>query len=498
MANQVAARLSGDDYQHLYAWQFVLDLKIPRQAVSAVTIEDALAGSVDDVTVQHSADTDAPDTFHQVKFHVDYRSAYSTDALLDRGGGQASLLEKFWTTWNRLREGGHGRAIELHLVSNWAWSVGDPFGVCIDGHDGRVKEKFLAARAGAKLGKIRRRWQDALRAEDGLLREFVKCLRFRLGYACTAELERHVADRMELLSLRSDVNALLIAVGIIRGWVKTGRRALSWSDLEAIVAKHDLRRPKEEERGVAVHLSTVKAQRFEIEPDYLVDWRAEFDGEPGLGGHQLKDPSQWNSKLLPGLRALAERVGVETDCRLIRARGLARLSAWFAFGHSFSSVARYTIEVDQNGRIWRTDAKPTPDLELVISSANGDPNGEVLDGNGRVVAVGLSITGSLDDDVRRYLDGRQEQVAALLLLRPNRDLGRECLRDAGDAVAVADRFKDAARALVKRWGASRLLLFYFGPLSGACFIGHGLNAVCREIQIMEDQQPGYAPSFLLR
>ncbi len=26
MANQVAARLSGDDYQHLYAWQFVLEL----------------------------------------------------------------------------------------------------------------------------------------------------------------------------------------------------------------------------------------------------------------------------------------------------------------------------------------------------------------------------------------------------------------------------------------------------------------------------------------
>ena len=28
-------------------------------------------------------------------------------------------------------------------------------------------------------------------------------------------------------------------------------------------------------------------------------------------------------------------------------------------------------------------------------------------------------------------------------------------------------------------------------------IGHCLNAVCREIQIMEDQQPGYSPSFLL-
>jgi hypothetical protein len=35
-------------------------------------------------------------------------------------------------------------------------------------------------------------------------------------------------------------------------------------------------------------------------------------------------------------------------------------------------------------------------------------------------------------------------------------------------------------------------------MGGAALIGHKLNAVCREIQIMENQQPGYAPSFLLQ
>jgi len=72
------------------------------------------------------------------------------------------------------------------------------------------------------------------------------------------------------------------------------------------------------------------------------------------------------------------------------------------------------------------------------------------------------------------------------------------LRNASDVVALADGVKNSIRVFVKKWNATRLLLFYFGPLSGACFIGHRLNAVCREIQIIEDQQPGYAPSFLLR
>ncbi len=42
------------------------------------------------------------------------------------------------------------------------------------------------------------------------------------------------------------------------------------------------------------------------------------------------------------------------------------------------------------------------------------------------------------------------------------------------------------------------MLYYWGPLGGTAFIGHRLNAVCREIQIMENQQPGYAHAFLLR
>ncbi len=167
-------------------------------------------------------------------------------------------------------------------------------------------------------------------------------------------------------------------------------------------------------------------------------------------------------------------------------------------GYTFSEVARYTVEVDQRGQLWRTDATPSPDFHLMITSSAGSPDGEILDGEGATVAVGISVTGSLDDDVRRFLQERTERVFALLLLRPARELGATCFQSAGDVVAFADKVKEVVRPFVKKWQAKRLLLFYFGPLSGACFLGHKLNAVCLEIQVMEDQQPGYAPSFLLR
>ena len=79
-------------------WQYVLELKMPRRKVRLVTLEDALAGSVDDVTVQHEGGTHEPDSFYQVKYHVDQREAYSTEALIAHKPGHASLLEKAHST----------------------------------------------------------------------------------------------------------------------------------------------------------------------------------------------------------------------------------------------------------------------------------------------------------------------------------------------------------------------------------------------------------------
>src|SRR5207244_3630883 len=102
-----------------------------------------------------------------------------------------------------------------------------------------------------------------------------------------------------------------------------------------------------------------------------------------------------------------------------------------AFGHAFSEVNRYTVEVDQVGKHWRTDAEASPDFAL---RSNG-PDGEMMAGDGETAAVGISVTGDLAGDVRKDLGGRSERIASLLLIQPERPLGHDCLRGAGDAIA---------------------------------------------------------------
>lgn len=491
MANQVAARLAGDDYQHLLAWNQMLLLRKPNANVREVIVEDPDAAHVDDVTTLFQAGTGAVDVFEQVKYHVDQRGDYSTDYLLEKETPKSrSLLEKFFFTWRKLVAATTDRSVMLRLTSNWSWDGLADVRSCVQGKNAALSEEFFTAGARSKIGIARERWRAHLGIGSGEFEAFARTLRFRLGYDCFEEFADRVAERMENLGLRHDDAALKIAAGIVRDLIKVGDGHVDRARLDQLLEHHQLIQAAEEPSTV-IYLTSVKTQEFEVPPDIHIDWRAHFTGDPMKKGHAVNDPRAWNDLMLPELHKLESDLNAQRGPRLIRARGLARLSPWFAFGHTFSDVARYTIELDQNGSLWRTDATAT-DLKAIETGR------ERLDaGDGASIAVGISVTGSLEADVRAYL-AATGAASATLFLQPNRGLGRTAFTSAGDVVGFAKTAKELMRAFVKAQNATRLLLFYFGPISGACFLGHQLNAVAREIQVMEDQQPGYEPSFLLR
>jgi hypothetical protein len=494
MANQVAAILSGMDYQHLCSWYHVLELLKPRWNVARVRVEDEDAVSADDVTVRLTEGSRLPDRYYQIKYHMNQAGQYSTDYLIARKGNESSLLQKLFKSWRTLRDADPNRSFEIRLISNWGWDTGDKLKPCIGGAANGLVEEFFTATEKMDVGKLRKKWRDELAASPADFEAFMRTLRFKLGFDCWEELARGVSDRMDSLGLKSQPSHLLIAAGIIRDWIKAGPQDITLEILESTLRTHDLFLPPETEPAVHIHLVTIKEQKYDFEPDYMLDWRPQFVGPANEKGHLLTKPGDWNAVLLPKLKRLEARINKETNCRLIRARGQARLSAWFAFGRVFSQVNRYTVEVDQLGKHWRTDAECSPDFSVVSNGSDG----EVMSGGGGTVAVGISVSGDLAGDVREDLDKRGEKIASLLLIRPERALGHDCLRGAGDAVALATKTKELMLTFTKRWSATRMLLYYYGPLGGAVFIGHKMNAICREIQVMENQQPGYAPSFLLQ
>ena len=491
MGAQSSARLKGDDYQHLISWYHIISMKKSEYSVEKVKLEDSLGGLVDDVTVFKNGNPRALD-FYQIKYHVDQRDRYSIDRLLDSSKG-TSLMEKFWNTWKEVTKTYPGAKITLNLYSNWLIDPDDDILMCISGENGCLNDGFYSASSGSKIGKKKEEWRKKHNASEDEFHSFAKTLVFHLGKDFSEELRRMISERMELFHLKYDENALIIAAGIVRSWIKSKTQEITPESLEEQIKSHDLYLPTGSERAATVYFVTVKDRKFDLEPDYIVDWRKYFKVVSEKGDHELIDTSNWNKTLLPELLQVEKRINDEKGVNLIRVRGFSRLSPWFSFGYTFSEVAGYIIEVNQQNELWRTDAKPASDFELVGNNANG----ESISSNVKTVAVGISITGSLEEDVRKYLS-EKEKVSALLFLIPKNGASRDSIKNSGDIVAFAKQAKEKIRAFVKASNADKLLLFYFGPLSGACFLGHQLNAVCKEIQIMENTFSGtYIPSFLL-
>lgn len=74
-----------------------------------------------------------------------------------------------------------------------------------------------------------------------------------------------------------------------------------------------------------------------------------------------------------------------------------------ALGYVFPGVGGWTLEVDQNGQRWRTDAEPADDISLVeqVESHGGDAD---------TLAIGVSNTGDLTGDDGAGLASRRPVV----------------------------------------------------------------------------------------
>lgn len=501
MANQVIPRLTGDDYQHLYGWWKALLLLKDSENVSHVRVEDMEGGSVDDVTVYRNLGADAADEFYhyffQIKYHANYSSSYGVDNLLQRKPNGTSLLQKFHKAWRTLKEHRPHEPVLLHLVSNWFWSGSDDdLGAFVSGNDDRIMDEFFALGPRSKGGQLRVRLQEHLDIDNAEFAAFMRSIRFQLGSGCWKEIRDRVAERMDNLGLKYDEAALVACSGIVRNWIIEKKGDITKEVLEKLLTEHRLREDQGEKVGTTIHLITIQKRVFQLNPDYVLDWREYFEGIENKKSHRIRRQADWNEILMPQLLTLEDKVS-QRSSKLIRARGLARLSAWFGFGYVFSTVAGYVIEVEQSEeRHWRSDASPSTFAmkvsdETELKSFDPAQMAEVT------VACGISVTGDLREDVLRDLEQRGETKAALFL-EPSQGLGANTFRTAEDVVAFVDVSKRLIREFVKSHHARQLLLYYFGPLSGACFLGQQLNAICSTIVVMEDQLPGYAPAFRLQ
>lgn len=475
------AALQGHDYQHLFAWYHALRALNPAEDVLGIEVEAKNAGNVDDVVVRRRA---AADEHYQVKYSVDGRhpidQAWWVTPATTKG---KSPLQRFWQSFRTLSR--DRQRPHMGLYTNRPLDVSDPVLALQDGRTGALGPRLRLAASSSKAGRGRKRWASHLGVAEADLLEMLDHLVLLTGQSGWAGLVTSVSDRMAAVGLRSDELAVEHGVQAIRAWVTGARSEVDRQMLAAEIARRGL---QGEGRQAAVVVQGIDRDPWAPGATVCIDWVDLFEGDHPRARRQLRDPGHWNGRLLPELEG-AERTIRALGYDRVLVRGYMRLPAWFATGVAFGDTRNVRVACVQGGQRWGSEVTPG-DFPVHVSAP-------VELGAGGELAVGLSVTNDLSEDVLGYLRSSRLPVGRFIAIAAVPAPSRTAIPDAARAMGWALAVRQVVRDQVRATGARRVHLFLSGPAGGALLLGHLWNRI-PSTQLYEDLSPGYAPAFLIQ
>ena len=472
------ARIQGDDYQHLFSWYQALGLLLPGFGATTVTVEAKDAGFVDDVVVRGPGRTE----YFQVKYSVDGQTPVTSSWWMARSGTQRrSPLEKFWSSWQELSSRG-GRPL-MTLLTNRPLDTRDPVLACISGRDGRLVPRLGERTPMSRAGRGRREWAEHLQISEQDLLSMLQEVRILAGQGPFSHLQETTSDRHRALGLSHDENALLAATGAARRWVADGKRDL---DREAITQELSRLKLQAGPRQATLLVQEIDRDPWPDSPLVALDWVDLFEGEEARSRRRTADPDAWNDRMRPELIEAIATIHAQgyTD---VMVRGALRLPSWFAVGAGLSDVAGFQVSCVQRGEVWSSNAVPS---HVRVARRRKDI------GQGPDLAVILSVTTEIDQDVERYIRQAQLPVRACLHLVPESGATDHALVDESAARGWALAARDAVREAVSATAVEKVHLFVAAPAGAALLLGHLWNRV-PTTQLYADTNPGYVPAYVI-
>lgn len=473
------ARLAGDDYQHAFTLLHALKLVFNPSNVTKIELEADGAGNVDDLTVHH---TTAPTLYNQIKFVTSQQQPLEhTWFTTPPKKGQKTPLRRFYDSYLLLTLP-DGTRPEMALQTNRWPAAGDPLLACVNGANGKLVPRLNLAKPGSKSGRIRRDWAEHLNVSQEELLSFLKHLAIRAGRDALDELEDTCGLALRAAGYRDDTTAIRAAVGTIRKLVEGGTRELDADAMRAICAELDIH--------AGPPRATLLVQVLASDPwpesaTASVDWVTLFDGEDANSRRQLRDPDDWNRQLKPELVAAVEKIK-RAKMKDVHVLGAMRLSTGLLVGQLLSEVAGFAISVNGREGEWSSSS---PKHEFTLQR-------EVIDINaGNDIAVAISISQPISDDVLAYIENEQLPIGRLHGYSPVGGASRQAIPTPECGAGAAAAVSAALREDTDRHRGV-LHLFIAAPLPLAVLVGHSWNRMPKT-QLYEDRGAGggYFPSF---
>ncbi|HEU4407693.1 MAG TPA: SAVED domain-containing protein [Polyangiaceae bacterium] len=441
-----------------------------RTHIERAVIEHRGVNAIDDVVVYYRSPglnergTQISVDFYQLKFHVARNGHVDSRAVIDPNwtGTKQPLLRRFADEWKVLRAS-HPNA-RLSLVTNWPWHPEDRLAPHLrDG--GALADAFFTSGGRSAVGTIRKDWQKASGLPENDFVEFARRLRFSHTAVSLEDAELWLQDRCQLAGLKPvlawEDHSRYDDLG--QRLIESGRLEFTPEQLRALCAEQglfdDARSP-----AFASTLAVRSFSRFAHDPQgdgaMVIDFTDLFDGRaPGGNTVWTEDIPRRIDAAIPGIMALKMPVQIALDAHLS--------IAWY-LGTVLNPKCGIPVVLRQKIRgkgleIWDI-SRPAPD-----SSAGWSFVEEPV-GDGKELAVAVSVTWSAVDDVRPQLPQLAPSVG-ILLHAALPVLGGTAIEGGAHARRLADSLVEHLVGRVRALGVTRLHLFAACPVSLGFLIG---------------------------
>ena len=471
------ARIRGDEYQHLFTWKLVVEAAW-KGDTTEIGIEDPKAENADDVTVYKNS---GEREYYQVKSAVGARNTIDVEWLTEPSRSRgSSILQGFHRLW---AGGSDDQRPKITLVTNRLPLPTDPLLVTRDGLDYTVARSLESARQGSRIGTVRKTLADHLKVTEEEVVMFFRDLRFEFGV--TRECWREMARcHMLAAGLRYDDDAIDQGIGIVRGWVTSGRRKITGDELRLEVYPLKL----SEDPPASLLVQAIDHDPTPDAATVSLDWTDRFPGSEPMARHQPSDPALWNGLFRTQLRQAARLLRTQGHTRVL-VRGYMRLPTWFAAGVELGKTAGFQISWHQGNTVWSSEGS----LARVAVAHTA----ETL-GTGRNLAVGIALSYDLSPDVREYLAVQQVDAGKYVSIYPAGGASNQSVGGAAEARGYAYKIRDLVRSIVSEHKSDQLHLFLSAPDGVTLLLGHLWNHM-PSTQIYESlgAARGYAPCYLI-
>lgn len=476
MANAVAARMYGDDYQARVFWLQACRLFDDRTKVTAVEIEAANIKSLDDVVVHYSGMTDTDgdviaNDYYQVKFHMALNGAITWKEMIDPAfinASSVSLLQRIKNAQEQFAP--DGRGCRFYIYSPWGIHPDDSLAKVLSNVDGRIRWETLAEGGErSEMGKLRVAWREHLGlGSDEELRVVLAPVRFEQGHS-HAQIERTLNDKLRLAGLKAVEEGAMNHPyeGLARKLVQSGRAKIDRKAAEALCKRENLwigKTPLEPDtRRIGIRSFVRFAENLEDETDEILCLLKHFDGR------YLRDAGDWDKVILPDVRDFLRRcVQPGSRCLIhLPVHGtIAFLSGWCLDQKSGVNVALVQTGV-QGRQLWQLnpcDADTSTFSDWQVTSL------PMAQGKGDI-ALAISITHDIEHDVAAYVERCVPSISRIMHCDISAT-GGAAIRGADHAGYLARRLSGLLKAQrTNEERSGRLHIFFAAPNAFVFFLG---------------------------